>query len=102
MQISSVEFYPCNQRQEKQTWSFALATYPVIEGWTVAVTADDGTTGLGYAQAIPHIGSSYEGVKAGLDLLKPCLMGSEPAAHRSHPRGNGCGDRRQRLDQGRH
>ena len=77
MQISSVEFFPCNQRQEDPTWSFALATYPVIEGWTVAISVKDGTTGFGYAQAIPHIGASYEGVRAALEVFKPCVMGKD-------------------------
>jgi L-alanine-DL-glutamate epimerase-like enolase superfamily enzyme len=78
MQISSVEYFPCNQRQEDPTWSFALATYPVIEGWTVAVSVKEGLTGLGYAQAIPHIGSSYDGVRAALDVFKPCVLGRDP------------------------
>lgn len=78
MQISSVEFFPCNQRQEDPTWSFALATYPVIEGWTVAISVKDGMTGLGYAQAIPHIGASYEGVKAALEVFKPFVLGKDP------------------------
>ena len=78
MQITAVEFYPCNLRQEDPTWTFALATYPVIEGWTVALCTNDGVWGYGYSQAVPHIGASYDGVRAALDFLKPCLMGKDP------------------------
>lgn len=78
MEIAAVEFYPCNLRQEDPTWTFALATYPVIEGWTVAISVKDGAWGYGYAQAIPHIGASYEGVRAALDVLKPCVFGRDP------------------------
>ena len=78
MKISSVEFFPCNLRQEDPTWTFALATYPTIEGWTVAISVKDGVWGYGYAQAIPHIGSNYEGVRAALEVLKPCVIDKDP------------------------
>jgi len=78
MTITAVDVYPCNLRQEDPTWAFALATYPVIEGWTVTISTKSGASGHGYAQAIPHIGSSYEGVRAALDVLKPCVIGKDP------------------------
>lgn len=78
MKISSVEYAPCNQRQEDPTWTFALATYPVIEGWTVTISTNDGRIGRGYAQAIPHIGASCDGVRAALEVFRPVLLGKDP------------------------
>lgn len=74
MRIHEVDFYPLSQKQEDPTWSFALATYPVIEGWIVALRAE-AATGYGYAQAIPHMGSSLEGVRGALELFRPKLLG---------------------------
>lgn len=74
MKIQDVEFFPLSQKQEDPTWSFALATYPVIEGWIVVLHAD-GASGYGYAQAIPHMGSSMEGIRGALELFKPKLPG---------------------------
>lgn len=74
MRIRKIEYFPLAQRQEDPTWSFALANYPVIEGWIVALHAD-GATGHGYAQAIPHMGSSFEGIRAALELFRPKILG---------------------------
>lgn len=77
MAIVAVDITPCIQRQEDPSWRFALATYPTIEGWLVSIRDDDGTVGHGYAQSLPHIGSTYHGVKAALDVLGPLLIGKE-------------------------
>ena len=77
MAIASVSFAPCIQRQEDPNWRFALAAYPTVEGWLVSIREDDGAIGHGYAQSLPHIGSTYHGVKAALDLLGPLLVGME-------------------------
>lgn len=74
MPIDSVEFFPLSQRQEDPTWSFALANYPLIEGWIVVLRAE-GAIGHGYAQAIPHMGSSTSGICAALELFKPKILG---------------------------
>ena len=74
MRIEDVEFFPLSQRQEDPTWSFALANYPVIEGWIIVLRAED-ASGHGYAQAIPHMGSNFEGIRAALGLFKPKLLG---------------------------
>ena len=74
MRIENVEFFALAQRQEDPTWSFALANYPVIEGWIIVLRAE-GAIGHGYAQAIPHMGSSSAGLRAALELFKPKLLG---------------------------
>lgn len=80
MQITDMQIRPCTLRQEDPSWSFALATYPIIEGWTVALSVKDGVTGYGYAQAIPHIGASHAGVRAALEALRPCVIGKDAFA----------------------
>jgi len=77
MRIQDVKFFPLSQRQEDPSWSFALGTYPVIEGWIVALEAE-GKTGYGYAQVIPHMGSTLAGVLSALELFKPRLIGRSP------------------------
>lgn len=74
MRIENVEFFPLSQRQEDPTWSFALANYPVIDGWIIVLRVE-GATGHGYAQAIPHMGSNFEGIRAALELFGPKLLG---------------------------
>lgn len=74
MRIIDVEFFPLSQRQDDPTWTFALATYPTIEGWIVAIHAES-ATGYGYAQAIPHMGSSAKSLQGALELFKPKLVG---------------------------
>ncbi|MBI3709791.1 MAG: hypothetical protein HY246_19250 [Proteobacteria bacterium] len=80
MTIKCVRIEPCMQRQEDPTWKFALADYPVIEGWLVAIEAADGTIGHGFGHSLPHIGSSYHGVRAAIELLAPRLIGRDPSA----------------------
>ena len=74
MKIMDVEVFPLTQRQEDPTWTMALAKYPVIEGWIVAVHSE-GRAGYGYAQSIPHMGSSRESLAGALALFRPRLIG---------------------------
>jgi L-Ala-D/L-Glu epimerase / N-acetyl-D-glutamate racemase len=77
VKIESFDIQPLNQRQDDPSWSFALATYPVIEGWLITLSAE-GATGRGYAQAIPHMGSSSASVRGALELFKPKVIGRSP------------------------
>ena len=77
MKIESFEIQPLTQRQEDPSWSFALATYPVIEGCIITLGAE-GKTGRGYAQAIPHMGSSSASIRGALELFKPKVIGRSP------------------------
>ena len=78
MTIAAVDVTPCIQRQEDPSWRFALATVPSVEGWLITIRDEDGTTGHGYAQSLPHIGSTYHGVKGALDVLTSTIVGREP------------------------
>ena len=79
MTIMSAQLRSCRQRQEDPTWTFARATVPELAAWVVVLTDDVGRTGLGYAHAIDAITGPSAGVRAGLDLLLPGLVGREAA-----------------------
>ena len=57
------------------SWKFARAAVAKIDGYVLALTDDIGTTGLGYAHAIPAITTHGEGAKSSLELLTPILSG---------------------------
>ena len=78
MQIKSVDVTSCVMAKDDPTWRFALGASPTTSGWIVAITADDGTVGYGYASATAHIGASYEGIKATLERFTPILIGKDP------------------------
>ncbi len=78
MQIKSVDVTSCVMAKDDPTWRFALGASPNTSGWIVAITADDGTVGYGYASATAHIGASYEGIKATLERFTPILLGKDP------------------------
>jgi L-alanine-DL-glutamate epimerase-like enolase superfamily enzyme len=59
-------------------WSFARGTVPELRGWTLVVTDESGTVGLGYGHALPTVSAHGEGVKAALDFLTPRLVGRDP------------------------
>jgi L-alanine-DL-glutamate epimerase-like enolase superfamily enzyme len=75
MKIKSIDILPCLQRQDDPTWKFALGQVPIVEGWLLAIKAEDGTTGYGYAHALIHLGSTYEALRETLTLLIPRLIG---------------------------
>ena len=56
-------------------WKFARAAVSKIDGYVLALTDDIGTTGLGYAHAIPAITTHGEGARSALELLTPVLAG---------------------------
>ncbi|MES2510218.1 MAG: enolase C-terminal domain-like protein [Pseudomonadota bacterium] len=75
MHIVSASVIPCHQRMRDATWKFARATVSHIEGQLLSLTDDAGTTGLGYAHAIPAITTHGEGARSALELLIPLLEG---------------------------
>lgn len=75
MHIAQVSVIPCPQRMRDASWKFARASVPTIDGYLLALTDDIGTTGLGYAHAIPAITSHGEGVRTALELLAPIVSG---------------------------
>lgn len=77
MRVQKVEFDPCDMPLDDPTWMFALATVSSSRGWIVRLTAEDGTVGYGYAPAIPHMGSTFEGLPIELARLGSLVEGQE-------------------------
>lgn len=80
MLIDRVEITPCVMQKKDKNWRFALAATSESGGWIVRIVSDNGTGGYGYAQAVPHMGASFHGVKAALDSFVPLLVGRDPFA----------------------
>lgn len=80
MKVKSVEFYPCEMPLEDKNWKFALGTASTSRGWIVRITSDEGHTGHGYANASPHMGSTFESLPHELERFKPIVLGRDPFA----------------------
>lgn len=72
--IVKAALIPSVMPKEDPTWRFALGANPTTEGWVLALSTADGTTGYGYASASPHLGSTLAGLKAVLDRLLPLVV----------------------------
>jgi L-alanine-DL-glutamate epimerase-like enolase superfamily enzyme len=64
--------------QADPQWRFAIHANRVSQGWLIAITADDGTVGYGYASATRHMGASSAGLKGVLDDFTGRLLGRDP------------------------
>ena len=80
MIVQSVEFDPCEMPLEDKNWRFALGSASTSRGWIVRVTSDTGQTGHGYANASPHMGSTFESLPHELGRFKPIVLGRDPFA----------------------
>ncbi|HWG03450.1 MAG TPA: enolase C-terminal domain-like protein, partial [Beijerinckiaceae bacterium] len=78
MIVTEVEFRPCEMPLEDKEWKFALASVSSARGWIVEVHDHNGDVGYGYAPAIPHMGSTFEGLPVELARLKPLIIGRDP------------------------
>jgi L-alanine-DL-glutamate epimerase-like enolase superfamily enzyme len=76
-EIVKAALLPSIMRKEDPTWRFALGANPTTEGWVLALSTADGTTGYGYAHASAHLGSTLESLKAVLDRLLPLVIGRD-------------------------
>ena len=77
MKIAEMHIDPCSLSKEDPTWRFALAANPMTEGWAVSITAEDGTTGYGYASSMPHYGAPLASVKGNLEGFSEILIGHD-------------------------
>ena len=66
--IRAFELSPCVMRKDDPAWRFALGASPTTEGHVLALTAEDGTVGYGYAAATAHMGSILGSIVTGLAL----------------------------------
>jgi L-alanine-DL-glutamate epimerase-like enolase superfamily enzyme len=78
MKINTVELLPADMPQSDPKWRFSIHANRISKGWLVAITADDGTVGYGYASATRHMGASSEGLKGVLDDFNRLLIGRDP------------------------
>jgi L-alanine-DL-glutamate epimerase-like enolase superfamily enzyme len=78
MKIDRIEILPADMPQSDPKWRFAIHANRVSQGWLVAIAADDGTVGYGYASATKHMGASSEGLKGVLNDFTGLLLGRDP------------------------
>ncbi len=76
MNISEFAIFPVEMPLDDKDWTFALATVSSARGWGVRVSAD-GLHGYGYAPAVPHMGSTFEGLPIELTRFKPIVLGRD-------------------------
>jgi L-Ala-D/L-Glu epimerase len=77
MKIVDVRIEESILPKKDKDWKFALAANPATEGWIVAISAEDGTIGYGYASTMNHYGAPHEAVKGALDRLCKRLIGRD-------------------------
>jgi L-alanine-DL-glutamate epimerase-like enolase superfamily enzyme len=77
--IDHIDILPCRMPKDDPNWRFALGGNPMSEGWIVAIVSDTGLTGLGYASAMLHMGSTVGRLKSELELFRDKLVGKDPA-----------------------
>jgi L-alanine-DL-glutamate epimerase-like enolase superfamily enzyme len=80
MIVESADFQPCEMPLEDKSWRFALGTASTSRGWIVRLRSDAGEAGYGYANASPHMGSTFESLPMELERFKPLVVGKDPFA----------------------
>ena len=75
MKLKSFQTFPVTLPDEDPEWKFAGQAYPKNEAVVVALKAEDGTVGYGYAAAFPHLAATQMGVQGALNRLLPLIMG---------------------------
>ncbi len=80
MKIKSYSVFPVTLPDEDPEWKFSGQAYPKNEACVLALKAEDGTVGYGYAAAFPHLGATQRGVQGALDRLAPLIVGQDALA----------------------
>src|SRR4051812_36850357 len=80
MIVEDFAIQPCEMPLEDKDWKFALASVSSARGFVVAIGADNGHVGYGYAPSIPHMGSTFDMLPAELERFKPIVLGKDPFA----------------------
>lgn len=86
MKIKRWQTFPVTLPDEDPEWKFAGQAYPKNDAVVVALEAEDGTTGYGYAAAFPHLGATQKGVQAALERLLPLITGKPALDIEAHLR----------------
>jgi L-alanine-DL-glutamate epimerase-like enolase superfamily enzyme len=80
MIVESADFQPCEMPLEDKNWRFALGTASTSRGWIVSLRGEGGYTGYGYANASPHMGSTFESLPMELERFRPHVIGKHSFA----------------------
>jgi L-alanine-DL-glutamate epimerase-like enolase superfamily enzyme len=80
MIVEQMDFQPCVMPLEDKNWRFALGAMSTSRGLVVSVRSDSGHAGYGYANASPHMGSTFESLPAELERFKPLVIGKDAFA----------------------
>jgi L-alanine-DL-glutamate epimerase-like enolase superfamily enzyme len=75
--LASYAVFPVSLPDEDPEWKFAGRAYPKWDACVVALKAEDGTVGYGYAAAFTHLGATNPGVEAALHRLLPLVIGRD-------------------------
>jgi len=75
--ISGFSVIPVSLPDEDPEWKFAGQNYPKWDACILALKADDGTVGYGYAAAFTHLGSTNAAVESVLKRLVPLIVGRD-------------------------
>ena len=86
MKIQSFQTFPVTLPDEDPEWKFAGQAYPKNDAVVVALKAEDGTVGYGYAAAFPHLGATQMGVQGALNRLLPLIVGKPALDLEAHIR----------------
>ncbi len=75
--ISSFAVVQVSLPDEDPEWKFAGQNYPKWDACILALKAEDGTVGYGYAAAFTHLGATGAAVENVLNRLTPLIVGRE-------------------------
>jgi L-Ala-D/L-Glu epimerase len=80
MIVEQMDFEPCEMPLEDKNWRFALGAMSTSRGFLVRLGSDSGHCGYGYANASPHMGSTFESLPQELARFKLLVLGKNPFA----------------------
>jgi L-alanine-DL-glutamate epimerase-like enolase superfamily enzyme len=80
MIVEQMDLEPCEMPLEDKNWRFALGAMSTSRGFIVRLKSDSGQCGYGYANASPHMGSTFESLPQELARFKPFVLGKNPFA----------------------
>ena len=75
--IVSFAVIPVSLPDEDPEWKFAGQNYPKWDACILALKADDGSVGYGYAAAFTHLGATNAAVESVIKKLVPLIVGKD-------------------------
>jgi L-alanine-DL-glutamate epimerase-like enolase superfamily enzyme len=80
VRILAYEIEHISLPDEDPNWKFAGQAYPTNDACILTIIAEDGTRGLGYAAAFPHLAATALGVEGALQRICAGLVGRDVMA----------------------